>query len=179
MILSLLRKDPVRAQAETLYRRAVEQARAPSFYARLGVADTVEGRTELVMLHVFLLLSRLKSEPEGRALALKLSEAFFENMDDALREAGVGDLSVGRRIRKIAEGLQGRLSAYDAAVAQGAEPAALSAALARNVYFSADVTVGDGLAAYVRRALAALAAQPMPKFSGGSAEFPDPMEGAP
>lgn len=179
MILSLLRKDPAREPAEALYRRAVEQARAPSFYEDHGVADTVEGRTELVMLHVFLLLARLKGEESAKALALKVSEAFFENMDDALREAGVGDLSVGWKIRKIAEDLQGRLTAYDVASGDGAAPEALAAALARNVYFSADAAVAEKLARYVRRALAALAAQPIALLKEGAVDFPPPEETSP
>lgn len=176
MILSFLRKDPARAPAQALYAQAVEQARAPAFYEQFGVADTVEGRLEMVMLHVFLVLARLKDEAGAKPLALKVSEAFFETMDDALREAGVGDLAVGRKIRKIAEDLQGRLAAYDLALADGAEPQALAAALARNVYFSADAGMAAALARYVRQSLASLKAQPMSRLKAGAVDFPGPEE---
>lgn len=175
-MLPFLRKDPAREPAEALYRRAVEQARLPVFYEKFAVADTVEGRTELVMLHLFLLLARLKPEAGAQRLARAVSEAFFENMDDSLREAGVGDLSVGRKIRKIAEDLQGRLAAYDAASVEGAAPGALAAAIARNIYFSAEPAAGDGLAHYARAALAALGAQPLDLLLKGVVDFPGPEE---
>jgi cytochrome b pre-mRNA-processing protein 3 len=175
MILSLFRKEAFREASEALYAKAVEQARLPVFYEEFGVADTVEGRAELLMLHVFLLLSRLKGDGEGRKLARGVSEVFFERMDDSLREAGVGDLSVGRKIRSIAEGLHGRMSAYGGALENGAAEEALPSALARNVYFSAEAARGAGLARYVREAAARLAAEPLSRFAGGAVEFPGPI----
>ena len=179
MILPFARKDPNRKAARALYGRAVEQARLPVFYENFGVADTVDGRTELVMLHVFLVLARLKSEADARKLGRCVSEAFFENMDDSLREAGVGDLVVGRKIRAIAEGLHGRMAAYDAAMLKGAANDALELALARNVYFSPDPGAGGALARYVRAAAACLAAQPFGRFADGAVEYPSPEGAAP
>ncbi|MEQ1931228.1 MAG: ubiquinol-cytochrome C chaperone family protein [Parvularculaceae bacterium] len=179
MILPFLRKDPNREAAQALYGRAVGQARLPIFYEELGVADTVEGRSELVMLHVFLVLTRLKSEGGARQLGRCVSEAFFENMDDSLREAGVGDLVVGRKIRALAEGLHGRMAAYDAAIEEGAETGALESALARNVYFSPDRRAAVQLARYVWASAADLAAQPFESLAQGIIRFPTPEGAAP
>lgn len=178
MILSLLRKGSHGEAADVLYALAVDQARKPAFYEALGVADTVEGRSELLMLHIYLLLSRLKGEPAAKGLSRDLIEAFFSGMDASLREAGVGDLSVGRKMRAIGEGLYGRMAAYDAARENGASEDALPAALARNVYFSADASAGSRLAKYVRVASLALADQPLTAFANGGISFPGPEIGS-
>jgi cytochrome b pre-mRNA-processing protein 3 len=183
MILSLFRKDPARSAAESLFEAAVEQSRRPEFYTALGVEDSVEGRFELMALHVYLLLRRLKGAAGASRLSQRLLDAMFANVDDALREIGVGDLSMGRKIRKMAESFYGRIGAYEAALAAPSDDA-LAAAIARNVYGAEQAAGVAGLAGYVRRAVTMLDNQPAGRIESGIAQFPatvistDPAEGA-
>ncbi|MGE0408682.1 MAG: ubiquinol-cytochrome C chaperone family protein [Amphiplicatus sp.] len=174
MILSLFRKDPQRDAAEALFAAAVEQARRPDFYTDLGVEDSVDGRFELLALHVYLVLRRLKSAGSAAGLSQHLLDAMFANLDGALREMGVGDLSVARKIRKMAEAFYGRIGAYEAALAPTAAAAALDAALLRNVY---NGTTGKAaaLSAYVRRASAGLDGQKAGRIEAGILAFPSPL----
>src|SRR5690242_3850485 len=100
----LFRPRPARDAGKALYARVVAQARQPAFYERLGAPDTVEGRFELYSLHVLLLIERLRA---GGAEAGEVSQCLFDTylrgLDHALRELGVGDLSVGRKMRKLGE----------------------------------------------------------------------------
>lgn len=149
-----LRSDPARKTAAGLYAALVAQARRPEFYTRLGVPDSLDGRFELVALHAFLVLRRLKSDAEGAAAGQALVDLFVEDMDASLREMGAGDLGVGRRVKAMAQALYGRIAAYEAGLA-GSEQT-LAGALRRNVFGTAaepgpDPAVLDGLAAYVRR----------------------------
>jgi cytochrome b pre-mRNA-processing protein 3 len=151
---AVFRKDPLRSQAERLYGAISEAARAPALFTAAGVADTPEGRFEMLALHMFIAIDRLRRPPasNGRLIRL-LQEVFFRRLDDALREMGVGDLSVGRRMRTLAESFYGRVAAYGRGVAGGE----LEAAIARNVFASADARRGAALAAYLRASSAALA----------------------
>lgn len=159
MIASIFRKDRAQSQAETLYAALAGQARAPEFYAIAGAPDTPEGRFDMLALHMFLAIDRLRGEgaKEGR-LIRRLQEIFFESLDGALREMGVGDLSVGRKIRGLAEAFYGRFSAYERAIGEAEE--ALEAALSRNVIGTEDASAGRMLARYVRGARAALEETP-------------------
>jgi cytochrome b pre-mRNA-processing protein 3 len=152
----------VRDSAAMLYARAVEQARRPEFYSGLGVPDTLDGRFEMIALHVFLLLHRLKQSGEAAALAQALFDVMFQDMDQNLREIGVGDLSVGKRVKTMAKALYGRCAAYEAGLVEG--DASLAAALRRNLFGTLDA-VGDVVlarfCAYLRRGAVALAAQPL------------------
>ena len=123
-----------RAAAHALDVALVEQARLPVFYARGGVPDSRDGRLELVSLHAILVMRRLQAEgAEGRALAQELFDVMFADLDQHLREWGVGDLSVGKQINKLAESFFGRVAAIGPLLA-GADPAGLDAVLRRNVY---------------------------------------------
>lgn len=145
------RKDQTQSQAETLFEALNEAARAPALFAAAGAPDTVDGRFEVLGLHVFLAMRRLKRDaPASDRLSAALQEVFFRRLDDALREIGVGDLSIGRKIRGLAEAFYGRASAYDKAF--GAGPEALAAALARNVFESADASRAGLLADYALKA---------------------------
>lgn len=176
MILSLFRKDPIRDAAEALYAAAAEQARQPAFYLAYGVEDSVEGRFEMTALHAYLLLRRLKGagEPAAR-LSRALSDVFFSEMDGALRELGVGDLSVGKKIRAMAEAFYGRIAAYESALAASGETDALALALSRNVYAMQDAAAASQLAAYVRRSIATLAEQSDSRLMTGIAAFAAPQ----
>jgi cytochrome b pre-mRNA-processing protein 3 len=133
-VFGLLGRGRHERAAFQLYATAVAAARDPLFYAELGVADTLDGRFDLVGLHVFLLIRRLRGiAAVGPALAQAVFDAMFRDMDLNLREMGVGDLSVGRKNRAMWEAFHGRSVAYQEALASG-DVARLETALARNVW---------------------------------------------
>ena len=107
-------KSPTQRSADALYFRAVEQARQAEFYAYMGVPDTVDGRFDMIALHVFLILRRLKQENvKSQETAQALFDTMFTDMDRGLRELGAGDLGVGRRVKVMAKAFYGRVAAYD------------------------------------------------------------------
>ena len=118
MILDrLFRPRPAKFAGETLYGRAVEQARLPHLYRELQVPDTVEGRFEAYSMHVFLLLDRLRGQgPQAAETSQVLFDTYLGGLDDALREMGIGDLSVGKKMRKLGEAFYGRVKSYEAAL---------------------------------------------------------------
>jgi cytochrome b pre-mRNA-processing protein 3 len=115
-----------------LYTAAVQAARQPFFYAKLGVPDTLDGRFDMVGLHAFLLIRRLSAEPAGQKVAQALFDAMFNDMDVNLREMGVGDLSVGKKVKMMWEAFHGRANAYSEALKSG--PDVLADALGRNLW---------------------------------------------
>lgn len=171
-MLKLFRRNKTPDTIERLYGAIVAQARQPAFYMELGVPDTVEGRFELLLLHTFLVCHRLKGEGEvGLDLSQKVFDAFLDDMDRTLREMGIGDLSVPKRMKKIGQAFYGRTAAYDAALASGRE--ALTEALARNVLETEPhMPQAEALASYVLAARDLLSAQPLAHFSSGEAAFP-------
>jgi cytochrome b pre-mRNA-processing protein 3 len=154
-----------------LYKAAVGAARDPWFYEGLGVPDTLDGRFDLVGVHVFLVIDRLRAEvAPGPAVAQAVFDAMFADMDFNLREMGVGDMSVSKRMKEMWEAFHGRAEAYGAALA--AEPAELSEALRRNVWRGAAPDgAAEALADLVRRQKAALAAVPVEQFAKGELRF--------
>ena len=175
MILSLLRRNPSKTTIQALYGVIVAQARLPSFYLRHGVPDTVDGRFDLIVLHLFLLAARASHEPGPLgALPAALFNRFCVDLDHNLREMGVGDLTVPRRMKGYAEAYYGRSDAYGKALAAN-DRAGLAAALARNVYgHDATDDASARLADYVMAASASLAAQPADAMLRGTLNFPDP-----
>ena len=115
-----------------LYGAAVRAARDPYFYTELGVPDTLDGRFDLVGLHAFLLIRRLSGEKRGQEIAQTVFDAMFNDMDVNLREMGVGDLSVGKKVRAMWEAFHGRSHVYAEAMKIG--PEALAEALERNLW---------------------------------------------
>jgi cytochrome b pre-mRNA-processing protein 3 len=181
MMLKFFRRNPLDDSVARLYGTIVAQARAAPFYRNYGVPDTVDGRFEMIVLHMVLVLRRLEGEAAaGRALGQELFDCFCRDMDGSLREMGVGDLAVPAKMRKIGEAFFGRQAAYGKALgAPGLEP--LTAALARNVFDAADGSPGgaSALAAYARAAAQRLAEQGEEAL--GRIAFPDPkgVPGAP
>ena len=174
MIFRLFGRDPRQGTIEALYGAIVAQARQPAFYRDDGVPDTLEGRFDMVVLHLVLAIRRLNGEgAAGAALAQGLFDRFCRDLDGALREMGVGDLAVPRKMRGFGEAFYGRAAAYEAALAEPGD-AALAVALGRNVYAAAgDPPAGAGrLAAYVRAADAALAAEAGADVMAGRLDFP-------
>lgn len=165
-----------RATIERLYGAIVAQSRQPAFYTDLGVADTPEGRFEMVVLHTFLLCHRLKDGNERqKAVSQEVFDAFAADMDASLREMGVGDLTVPKKMKKIGAAFYGRTAAYDAALADP-DPAALAAAVGRNIIETdPDHPRAQALGDYVRRAAAALAALPFAAIARGELTFPPPL----
>jgi cytochrome b pre-mRNA-processing protein 3 len=171
---SLFRQRGPKVVGRLLYESAVERARQPSFYTEFAVADTVEGRFELYSLHVILLLHRLKREGDQAAeTAQALFDVFVSQLDHALREIGVGDLSVAKKMRKLGEAFYGRAKAYDAAL-DAAVDAELEALIGRTVFEGApEAGRAEALAAYVRKGVAVLAAQPLETLLEGRVDWPD------
>ncbi|RAU22718.1 hypothetical protein CU669_07445 [Paramagnetospirillum kuznetsovii] len=120
--------------AHALYVTIIEQSRRPEFYVRHGVPDTLDGRFDLIVLHAFLVMRRLKgitsAGEEARAISQALFDLMFDDMDQNLREMGVGDMSVGKRVKQMARAFYGRVAAYEAALGGDG----MAGALIRNLY---------------------------------------------
>ncbi|MEL6364580.1 MAG: ubiquinol-cytochrome C chaperone family protein [Pseudomonadota bacterium] len=166
--------DPDVEAAERIYDRIVEQARRPWFYAEAGVPDTVEGRFDMIVLHAFAFFRRLRAEgADAQPAAQRVFDAMFRDLDAALREIGVGDLSVGKKIRGLAEAFYGRSKAYDAAL-DGDDTAALRDAIAKNVFKNETALGAAAIAAYVQAMDAALAKQSSEVLTTEGPVFPEP-----
>lgn len=156
-----------------LYGVIVAQARSPAFYRDFGVPDTVEGRLEMVMLHVGLAVRRLAAAGEaGRALGQEVFDLFCTDMDRSLREMGVGDLAVPKRMKRIGQSFYGRLAAYEAGLADR-DPLALASAVRRNLPDGGALAAGR-LAAYIKAADASLAAASPGEILAGGFPMPAP-----
>jgi cytochrome b pre-mRNA-processing protein 3 len=116
-----------------IYNRTVERARAAELYEACGIPDTLDGRFDALALHASLVIDRLQREPDGAVLAQAFFDAMFRHLDLTLREIGVQDLGVGRRIKIMAEGFHGRALAYREALADGGSTS-LAEVLRRNAY---------------------------------------------
>jgi cytochrome b pre-mRNA-processing protein 3 len=151
MISLPFRRSPRDPKIDALYGMIVAQARSPSFYLEYGVSDTVTGRLDMIVLHLVLVLRQLAPAAEPAA-GQRLFDRFCQDIDDNFREMGVGDLSVPKQMRRVAEVFYGRAKAYEAALAaDGAD--ALVAALARNVFGVSEPALGARrLAAYMQEA---------------------------
>ena len=174
MILPRFRRNPDQRTIAALYGAIVAQARDPRFYQAYRVPDTVLGRFDLIVLHLLLLLRRLRGDAAMRAFAQGVFDAFCRDMDHNLREMGISDQSVPRQMRRVGEAFYGRARAYEAAlVAEGDD--ALVAALRRNVYPNAAAPVAAAaLTAYVRAAARMLAGADDAALARGEARFPGP-----
>ena len=164
---------PAVTAGRRLYLEAVEQARRPVFYTRWGVPDTADGRFELYSAHVILLLNRLKhGGPAAEETAQGLFDAYVKALDDAMREAGVGDLSVGKKVRKLGSAFMGRIKGYDAAFAALPDTGELRSLIARTTY-EGDEAAAAPLTAYAAQANAGLAGQPIRELLKGRAAWPE------
>lgn len=156
--------------SEALYAAIVAAARQEKFYRDWAVADTLEGRFEVLVVHMFLVLDRLKAFGKtSENLRQALTDRFFADMDAVLREVGVGDLTVGKKVRKMAEAYFGRVSAYQKGLA--ADDGALTDAVARNIYAEADAAQASRLAGWMRGAQAQLLTQDYEALAQGKVRF--------
>jgi cytochrome b pre-mRNA-processing protein 3 len=163
----------LRGTIEAIYGMIVTQAREPLFYRALGVPDTVNGRFDLLVLHLWLVLRRLKRVEGGAALSQALFDHFCNDMDDNLREMGVGDLTVPKRMQAFGEAFYGRTAAYDLALTGGHET--LAQALCKNILNGENIAKADQLATYAEAALAGLDGLDDAMLLNGSASFPSPQ----
>lgn len=163
-----------RKAAERLHAAIVARAREPAFFTKFGVPDTIDGRFDLVVLHVWLVLERLRDEGFGE-LAQRLMDTVFIGFDEGLRDLGAGDMGMGRRIKTLADAFYGRLTAYE----RSGGKAAMTEAILRNVYRGQGASAHRAavLAEYVESARLYLSRQTLadgvPEFGplpGGDAE---------
>ena len=178
MPFSPFRRNRARRTIAALYGAIVAQARLPVFYRTYGAPDTPDGRLDMVILHAILVVRRLEQGGGAlRGMAQGVFGAFCQDMDDNLREMGVGDLAVPKRMKSIGEAFYGRRAAYEAALADAGDDA-LAAALQRNVFAGHGEPAGPrALARYVRETDARLRSQPDEALAQGTADFaaPDPV----
>ncbi|MEH6664026.1 MAG: ubiquinol-cytochrome C chaperone family protein [Brevundimonas sp.] len=156
----MFKSRPSKQVAEQLYAACAAQARRPVFYTALGVPDRIDARFELYTLHVLLVLLRLREEgQQGAETAQDLFDTYVSALDNTLRELGVGDVAVGKKMRRLGEAMYGRMAAYEKAIL-AADEDALATALARNIVESEAATAETGvMAGYAMRTRAALAKQ--------------------
>ncbi|MCG5239169.1 ubiquinol-cytochrome C chaperone family protein [Azospirillum doebereinerae] len=163
------------ARVAGLFTAIVERGRAPVFYRDLGVPDTLDGRFEMVALHAFLVMRRLKGQgAEAGSLSRRLYETMIDNFEKSLMEMGVGDTGIGRRVKTMARGMAGRIRAYDEALADSDERC-LEVALDNNVYGTVVAGVDPAalvaLAAYVRACVVTLDGQALEALMEGQPNF--------
>jgi cytochrome b pre-mRNA-processing protein 3 len=171
--------------ANKLYLALVAQSRQPGFYLSCEVPDTVDGRFDMIAIHCFLLMNRLKDQGEDASkLSQVLFDEMFADMDRGLRELGVGDMGVGKRVRAMAKAYLGRVRAYDHAMEQVSDvtdgtSATLEEALVRNLYRGEDVSGGavKAMASYVLSQHNCLLEQPVETLLAGEVHFgPSPAD---
>jgi cytochrome b pre-mRNA-processing protein 3 len=171
-LTSLFSRPLFQQEAHEAYASLVASARRPFFYTEGGVPDTLDGRFDVIVLHLFLLIHRLRPETkEGVPEFLRaLQEAFFADMDRSVREMGVSDTGVGKRIKQMAQAFYGRIQAYEQSFA---DPDSFEQSLRRNLYRGAlppAAAVSD-VSAYCRRALLALEGQRPAEMICGRVHF--------
>lgn len=180
MILARFRRLPRTRNIRALYGMIVAQARTAAFYAGYGVPDTVQGRFDLIVLHMVLVLHRLSSGSDrpgqaGNEVGQALFDVFCRDLDDNLREMGVGDLRVPKEMRRFGEAFYGRQAAYRSALAATTGAQELEKALARNIFEVAAVDErAVRMARYARAAAEQLSATEEGALIAGKVIFPDP-----
>lgn len=170
MLAFLKKKNPHSDPARRAYARLLERVRAPVFYATYGVPDSFDGRFDLLVLHVFMVINRLAREGEGaQAFNQALFDVMFADMDQTLREMGIGDMGVPKHQRRMMKGFNGRMHAYNEALAQG--EGAFAVALRRNLYGTledSEVPNVQKMIRYVRECMEAMARAPVSELVKGN-----------
>jgi cytochrome b pre-mRNA-processing protein 3 len=171
MVLRLFQRSANRQLIDRLSGEIVAAARDPVLFTEYGIEDSLEGRFETLTLHAVLVLRRLnRMDPPAPEIAQDLTDVIFRSFEIALREMGVGDISVPKRMKSVAGAFLGRATAYDMALRRGTP--ALKASLARNVYDGRKNP--DRLARYVETANEALVEASLEAFTRGPVPFPEP-----
>jgi cytochrome b pre-mRNA-processing protein 3 len=177
LLSTLIQRRRRKKAAGELYEAVVAQARQPVFYSGLGVPDTIDGRFDLIALHAILLVRRLKAGgDDARHVAREIVDTMFEDLDRSLRELGVSDQGLPRRMRAMAEGFLGRMVAYEEAL--GGDIAGLVGALRRNVYGTVEIDEQRiaKLTSYVGSQVAALDRQAEADLLAGKVAFRTPPQ---
>jgi cytochrome b pre-mRNA-processing protein 3 len=171
MVLGLFQRKQNRWAIEKLHHSIVNQSLRPDFYFEGGVRDNFSGRFEMTSLHAVLLFRRLREAgTTGKELAQEVTNALFDGFDEALRDIGTGDLSVGKKIRKMGEAYYGRAKAYDDALVPEGPDAALEEALVRNLCI--DPGQGPRFRGYVRLIEHTLQRHENPQLLSGEVNWP-------
>jgi cytochrome b pre-mRNA-processing protein 3 len=167
-------RTPLRGTIEAIYGMIVTQAREPAFYRNLGVPDTVNGRFDLLVLHLWLVLRRFRSMSNAKDTSQALFDRFCEDMDANLREMGVGDLTVPKRMQAFGEAFYGRAAAYDVAFDAGGD--APAKALCKNILNGEGMENARRLATYAQTVMARLDSLDAAAFQAAGWVFPAPAE---
>lgn len=171
MILSLFRKNTASEPVYAVYNAIVAQSRQPRFYADWSVPDTVTGRFDMISLHLALLFRRLRAETGDRkAFSQAVFDLFFRDMDRSLREMGVGDLGVPKKIQKMGNIFFGLLAAMNEAMDRN-DALALEGVLARNLFDGQSGPHITALATYLIAEDRALTSQNATAITGGAIHF--------
>lgn len=174
MFEKLFKPRPATLAGRALFLTVSAQARRPAFYLAGGVPDTPQGRFELYCMHLVLLMHRLKGQgPMASETSQALFDAFLANMDEGLRDLGVGDLSVGKKMRKLGEAIYGRLKGYDSAMAALPDRSALQGLIGRTIFGDEAAAHPAHLAAYVVTAMDRLGAEPLDLVIGAQFQWPE------
>jgi cytochrome b pre-mRNA-processing protein 3 len=167
MIFGLFRKSPSTEAVYAVYSAIVAQSRQPRFYAEWGVPDTVTGRFDMISLHLALLFRRLRGDGEDAArFAQAVFDLFFQDMDRSLREMGVTDLGVPKKIQKMTSAFYPLLASVNEAIDSG-DRDAVEAILVRNIYGGVTHAGPKALAGYLLKEAAALEASPVADIVAG------------
>ncbi len=178
MIFGLFKRygDPT---TDSLYAAIVAQARQPVFYLDFGVEDTLDGRFDMIVLHLALVIRRLKDgEAAAHEAARAVTETFITDMDRNLREIGIADLRVPKKVREMVDAFYGRAAAYEAALSrEGGDD--LADAIKRNIFVGREAAPSSAMAAYVRAAAERLSGLALDALARGGVEWPDPLDFVP
>lgn len=117
-------------EARDLYARALENTREEIFYDKYGVPDSFDGRFDLLLLHIFIVLHRSMGQDNYNNMSQGLFDVMFKDMDQTLREMGIGDVGIPKHMKKMMKAFNGRMYAYQAAITDGN----LNEVIARNLY---------------------------------------------
>ncbi|MGY9005502.1 MAG: ubiquinol-cytochrome C chaperone family protein [Alphaproteobacteria bacterium] len=179
---AFLSRRRIRACVHDLYQKIMAQSRQPAFYRDMGIMDSPEGRFEMLALHAFVVLRRLKSSGMDPDIGQALFDLMFADMDRNLREMGIPDLRVGPRVKGMAKEFYGRVGAYETGLAEGATDGLLVDAIKRNLYSAEDGAEAtnvpprgapEALAAYLRANVAHLSGVGDGKIMAGDFCFSD------
>ena len=173
MLKTLFKPSPEKLAGRALYTAISAAARRPALYVEAGAPDSPEGRFELYLIHLVLVVHRLKGEgAQATVVSQAAFDAFLRGLDDGLREMGVGDLSVGKKMRKLGEVIYGRMKAYDDCLAMEQPATGLQALVTRTLFADVDASGAPAVAAYVLQASEDLARQPLSALVSGTVSFP-------
>lgn len=154
------RSTDAEREAQQLLGAVTEASRRPALFGACRIPDTLEGRFEAMALHGGLVMSRLRKETDAGALLQAFTDGLFSAFDAGLREAGVGDTAVPKRMHQMAGAFYGRLQAYSAAI-EAYDLTAMSAAIGRNIFADEGHEFAAKLAQYALRAARSQAALPV------------------